>query len=351
MTHDPFAEWAIDEGDYPSAGSAADKLRYLVGYAILAPSSHNTQPWLFRIAGDRLELMADLSRRLPVVDPEDRALVISCGAALAVLLTAMRHFGHAGETELLPDGSDSNSLATVGLGPAHVPTAADNARFGAITRRRTTRLEFEDEALPPGLAEELIGLASGEGAEVAIVTERRSKSAVARLVAKGDRAQFANSDFRAELASWVHSRRSASRDGMSGANFGMPDILSAVGGLVIRTFDMGDGIASKDEEIAAGSPALVLVATAGDAPIDWLRAGMAHIDMLLAVTAAGLTAAYLNQPVEVARLRPALRRAAHASGVPQLLFRIGRAPEIAPAVRRSVESVLAAQSEHELARS
>jgi hypothetical protein len=60
---------------------------------VLAPSGHNTQPWLFNVSGDAVELHADRTRGLPVVDPEDRALVISCGAALFFLRTAIRHFG------------------------------------------------------------------------------------------------------------------------------------------------------------------------------------------------------------------------------------------------------------------
>ena len=120
----------------------------------------------------------------------------------------------------------------------------------------------------------------------------------------------------------------------------MPDALSAVGSLVIRTFDMGNGIAAKDVEIATASPALLVIATAGDAPRDWLAAGMAHADMLLDVAASGWTAAYLNQPVEVDRLRPLLRERAGCRGVPQLLMRIGRGPEVTPAARRPVEEVL-----------
>lgn len=119
--------------------------------------------------------------------------------------------------------------------------------------------------------------------------------------------QFDDPAFRRELGAWVHSRRSATRDGMSGAAFGMPDVLSSVGGLIIRTFDMGNGMGAKDEEIAAGSPALLVLATSDDAPESWLRAGLALSSVLLDVAAAGWTSAYLNQPVETPELRPRLR--------------------------------------------
>ncbi|TFZ03494.1 Acg family FMN-binding oxidoreductase [Ramlibacter rhizophilus] len=339
MARDPEAEWRIDPSDYPASGSAAQRLRFLLRYAILAPSSHNTQPWLFRLAGDELELLADRRRALPVVDPHDRALVISCGAALGLLQVAMRRFGHAGDIELLPPG-DADRLARVRLGPPHAATDTDRLRFEAIAARRTTRKAFASEPLPAGLAEDLHEIARLHGTQAALVTAHEDKAAIAALVARGDRAQFADPSFRRELGAWVHSRRAASRDGISGANFGMPDLMSALGGLVVRTFDMGGGVAAKDEQIATASPALLVVATTQDTPRDWLAAGASHAQMLLAITAAGLTAAYLNQPIEVSELRPALREAAGTAGAPQLLLRLGRGPRIPPAVRRPVAEVL-----------
>ena len=46
----------------------------LVRYATLAASSHNTQPWLFKIEPRRIVILPDLSRRCPAVDPDDHHL-------------------------------------------------------------------------------------------------------------------------------------------------------------------------------------------------------------------------------------------------------------------------------------
>lgn len=63
-------------------GTARQLLHEAIAYAVLAPSSHNTQPWRFQIEGDALLLFADRSRAMPVVDPQHRELIMSCGAAL-----------------------------------------------------------------------------------------------------------------------------------------------------------------------------------------------------------------------------------------------------------------------------
>ena len=84
--------WSVDPSGFPAAGTTADKARFAVNYAILAPSSHNTQPWRFVIIGSELLVSADRTRSLPNIDPFDRELIISCGAALFNLRVALAYF-------------------------------------------------------------------------------------------------------------------------------------------------------------------------------------------------------------------------------------------------------------------
>ena len=63
--------WAVAEADYPQGAGARERVRFLLRYAILAPSGHNTQPWLFRTSGDVVELRACLLYTSP--SPRDRS--------------------------------------------------------------------------------------------------------------------------------------------------------------------------------------------------------------------------------------------------------------------------------------
>src|ERR1700757_1687163 len=85
--------WQVSERDFPATGPIEAQLRFLLNYAVMAPSKHNTQPWLFSIDQNRVELYADRTRVLSVVDANGRELIMSCGAALANLLVALRYFG------------------------------------------------------------------------------------------------------------------------------------------------------------------------------------------------------------------------------------------------------------------
>jgi nitroreductase len=333
--------WSTDKNDFPSQGSDAEQLRFLVSFGVLAPSGHNTQPWLFHVDEDYLDLFADRTRALPVVDPRDRELTISCGAALGHLSLAARYFGREPIIDEYPEPTEPDHLARIRLGPEITSNPADAALFGAISQRRTTRQSFDDRMLPDELCDLCVTAATEKEAELVIVTDPNKRARIGGLVAEGDRIQFADPRFRRELAAWIHSRRAASRDGMSAEGFGMPDILSFAGAALIRTFDIGEGIAAGDhEKIVDGSPTLAVLGTTEDGPRDWLRTGQALSRILLTLTAAGATASYLNQPIEVDGLRTRLREAVALRGMPQLLLRFGFGPKLGPTVRRSVEDVL-----------
>lgn len=141
-------QWSIRAGDFPAHGESADKLTFLLGYAVLAPSGHNTQPWLFAIEGDTVALYADRKQSLRVVDPDHRELAISCGAALLNLWVALRCFGYRDDRyELLPDPSDEDLFARVRLVEGDPPSTYEEWLLPAITAahnesRLTRRARF-----------------------------------------------------------------------------------------------------------------------------------------------------------------------------------------------------------------
>jgi hypothetical protein len=339
-TETPLAPWNVSAG-FPEGGEAAEKLTFLLRYAVLAPSGHNTQPWLFRVEGDTVELHADRTQALAVVDPEDRALVISCGAALFNLRVALRRFGYRDDTyELLPDPDDADLLARIRLVEGESPSPEEEALFEAIPKRRTTRAAYDERDVPNELERELEEEAVQEDVWLHLAPEAERRM-IAELIAEGDRAQMADKRFRRELAAWVHPNRSREKRGMRGYGFGFRDLMSHAGPLVIRTFDIGKGQAAKDRELAERSPLLGVLGTADESPRAWLAAGQAMERILLRACAHGLTSSFLNQPVEVEALRPRLAEAIDRTGSkPQLVMRFGYGPDVEHSPRASVDDVL-----------
>lgn len=114
----------------------------LVALACLAPSAHNTQPVRWRQDGDHLELFADLSRRLPVSDPDDRDLKISCGAAVEGTVLALAAAGKGAKVVWLDAPSDGNLLPFAKVIPTGDPNPADAILAGYVPKRVTFRGGF-----------------------------------------------------------------------------------------------------------------------------------------------------------------------------------------------------------------
>jgi hypothetical protein len=331
--------WDVAPAEVPDGASFGEIARMLLRFAILAPNSHNTQPWRFAIGDSYVDFFADRARRLEVVDPNDRSLVISVAAAIETFSVAAEHFGFESDVQVQPAGGDEPLIASVSLQPSQ-PRSHD--LFAAIPHRRTTRMAFEPRELPGDLLERVRGDAIEKSVELSIVTGDR-RSAIAGLVSRGDVVQLDDVRFRRELASWVRPNNRGACDGMRGYGFGFSDLMSRAGPFVIRTFDSGKMQGAKDRRLVERSPALLVFATPVDAPEHWVATGRVLMRILLRLTAAGATASFLNQPIEIPELRPRLAATVGLSGLPQLLLRCGYGPTVRPEPRRPIEDVLVEQ--------
>ena len=332
----------FSEVDVTPAEWSKPNLRALVELAILAPSSHNTQPWLFRIADGSVEVHADRSRTTPVVDPDNRELTISCGAAIGFLQLAMRASGFEGVVDRTPSMGNSDLLAIVRPGARRALMADDAALIEGMASRHTNRKAFESRPVSGALLALLTESVRQGGAWARIVTDEREKHAIADLVADGDRRQADDPAFRRELAEWIRSNHSRAGDGIPGYSQGIGDLASLAGPWIIRTFDWGNGRAATDRQLAEGSPALIVLGTDDDTREAWVRTGEALAHMLLLATLHGLSASFLNQPIEIPELRDKLADTLDLAGSPQLLLRIGYGPQVPPTPRRDLEDVLLA---------
>lgn len=326
--------------DFPVSGWPVEKLAYLLRYAVQAPSSHNSQPWLFRAAGDLLELRPDRSRQLPVVDPHGRELVMSCATALFHLRTAISHYGYEPLVEVLPDSADPDLLARVGLGAERKPTYAEKLTFWAIAARHTNRHPFDERALPESLLARLERVAEAEGAWLALVSDAGDRRALAKLVAEADRRHFHDRRYRRELGSWVRGRRAPTRDGLPARALGVPRTFSFATPFALRTFNLGGRAAARDVSLAEHAPVLAVVGTTRDDARDWLAAGQALDAVLLEATAAEVSASFLNQPIEIDDLRAQVGALLGVDGYPQALVRLGYGPAVEGTPRRSPRDVL-----------
>jgi hypothetical protein len=347
--------WKVDAADFPTRGSAAEKLQFLVKYAVLAPSKYNAQPWLFEVGRNSLDLICDRNWAFRVTDPQSRELTLSCGAALLHLRLAAQHFGFTALVETFPWPGDRFLLARVRLGSPKVEdasrrftlTAADGPSeeelFRALSKRRTHPGSFGNGAPPDEVLARCCNAATQNGAWLQIVEDVATRQKVAALVAQADHEQIANKAFRRELARWIHPAWGRSKDGVSGSSYGLSgpfNLLTPGLPLLIWTLNLGTLIGAHHRELAEGSPVLAVLGTTDDTPKAWLAAGQALELVLLQATVAGLSASFLNQPLEVENLRSQLCQVIGRHGFPQILLRLGYGRRARHTPRRPADEVL-----------
>lgn len=317
---------------------AVDIMEELITAACRAPSSHNTQPWLFRREGNVIGVYADRSRALPVNDPAGRELTISCGAALFNLQVAAGAAGLSLVVHTFPNSHDVDHLASICL------QAGTPGRYGElgdpIWLRRTHRGRFEPDEPAPEAVSMLNAAAAEHGVVLRWIPPGLEREAVARLVADGDRAQFADQAWRRELASWMRPRHRA--DGLP-----TPMLTGWVIRFVVSHFDMGRRTAHKDAEMLRDAPLVGVLATRGDEPMDWLTAGQALEHVLLVAAARGIMAGYSNQPCQVPHLRQRLQDSVDLDAAAQAVIRIGVPSVNGPMAPRRAASEALATSERE----
>jgi nitroreductase len=310
-------------------------LETLLSYAVLAPSSHNTQPWRFRVEEpSRIRLYADRTRALAVNDPRDRELTMSCGAALETLVLAAREFGFEVDVRVCPDPAEPDCLACLTLTGERWPTDAEASRFVAIRDRQTQRGAFAARAVDPSLVDEIAQAAATEPGVWLVTIPMAWRHRIAALVARGDRQHFGNPQWRAELASWL--RPHGTGDGLR-----LPAVPAWIARPVIRSLDAGRTVGARDAALAEAAPLVAVLGTSGDDPASWVAAGRALQRVLLTAAFHGVQAGFVNQPCQIAALRRQLGHLVGRDGWPQALVRFGhpvRRHRASP--RRPLDAVL-----------
>lgn len=310
--------------------------RELVRLACQAPSIHNTQPWSWVVSDDTLELHAATGRHLKHTDPDGRDLVVSCGAALHQLVVAAAGNGWSCDVERLPVPNNRNHLASVTF-DSHVTDAVDTALLRAIAQRRTDRRQVSSWEVPRARLAQFVDIAAQFGV-VASVQPSGSDTLVRRLLREASELHDADEACRAELLHWT--RPFARDEGVPLRNLLTPS--AAIKGDGTR-FPAGS-LSDDHEESASAHPSWIVLATASDDRLSWLRVGEALDAIWLACTVAGLSVVPFSEPIEVESTRSVLKQdMLNGSCLPQLLIRVGWPPVLSAAVpptpRRPLDEV------------
>lgn len=245
-------------------------------------------------------------------------LILSCGAALHHARVSLAAAGYEPVVHRVDQAGDDRWIARVSIGGTHPVHADDTTAWRSIRRRHTDRRPFQ--ATVPVPATTVAALHAAADAEHAWL-HRVDADQVTYLRAAAVGAQtIERKDVHAEqeLQEWT-GRAPASGDGVSPRTVVAP----AARPVPLRGFGLGGAVMLEpgpgDDRLAE----YLIVVTAGDEPVDWLRAGEATSAVWLTATTLGLAVSPMSEVVEVPGARVLLRSLLHRPGNPQLVLRAG----------------------------
>lgn len=312
-------------------------MRDLIRFATLAPNGHNAQPWLFRAGEKRIEILPDLARCTPVVDPDDHHLFISLGCAGENLSLASAARGRPGNLAF-----DPRADGLIAFDFAHEPPIK-SALFDAIPKRQSTRAEYDGRPVSTADLRTLAAAAIVPGVELILITDRPQIDRVRDLVVSGNDTQMADPAFMRELKSWLRfnpRHAAATGDGLYSAASNSPTLPSWLGPRALDVFLTAKSESEKyARQLQSSSGVAVFVGAQPDRE-HWAFVGRACQRFALQATALGLKHAVINQPVEVPSLRPELAALVGLPGRrPDIVMRSGRGANLPFSARRAAHIV------------
>lgn len=314
---------------------AAPRDRELVRFATLAANSHNTQPWIFSARGDVITIAPDVTRRCPAVDPDDHHLYVSLGCAAENLVLAASTLGWRADPVV-----DADRIV---ITLEEAPPAA-SALAGAIPVRQCTRARYAGTPAAPEILRQLENACREPGVSAILITERAAMAKVADYVLDGNSAQMRDKAFMRELVSWIRFNEAealATMDGLFAPASGNPSLPPWLARPLMNIFFTERGENKKYREQLDSSAGVVVLAADRSDKAHWIAVGRACQRFGLQATALGLKYAFINQPVEVAALRPQFATwLGLGDRRPDIVMRFGTGPNLPRSLRRPPDLVL-----------
>ncbi len=209
--------------------------------ASLAPSGHNTQPWLVRYLEPYHWIIGnDKSKWLPAVDPTQRETILSIGAFIQNIEYAASSLGYSCDWNLLATTNQDDKVIEVKL---IKKGSNNNFDVAKIKTRRTVRSDFLSDVLKQ---EDLKYLIDSEPEFIHYLpnTSKESKFIDEQTIA-ANRLQSYRDSAQQELANWIRfSSEDAGkyRDGLTTASME----IDGFPGWIVRNFYSKDNVMKKD---------------------------------------------------------------------------------------------------------
>ncbi len=304
---------------------AVQKLQHLIHFAIFAPSSHNTQPWLFKVENNRIEITLNLERVLPVSDPQKRQAYLSLGTAVGNIRVAAAHYGYNVEVAYEPSNNGCAVSLIQNEGRLNIPVET-------IFQRHSNRSLYSEQ-VPTDFISTIKNFSDSD-VTVHVIQDEEEKVQTIKVAGAAIEEALDDHDFRHELSHWIKPSLEKYKDGMPGYNLGMPFLISFIFPLALKVFKLGKVQRKSEENTLRHTPAFVVLSSREDNPAAWMKVGQLFEEIALRAEVAGVKTSLFTAPIQIGEYYKDLQKILNTNNRPQMFFRIGYADSVPKATPR-----------------
>ncbi len=317
-----YSAWGIDPKKFPANGTIKAKIAFILRYGILAPSTHNSQPWDIKfIADNKIQIIIKNEKKLPFADPSGRGLAISIGTFLQNIILASRALQVECSSYRY---SSAKSSLTIEFQAKPKATTNGDAVLDAIVARCSNKRAYTSAPIPDSILTATSKLAIQNNATITYIKGDKDLNAIADLY-QASALRFARSNgFIKELKAWMRPNKTSHYDGMPGFVLGLNSLQDRIGRILLgRVQSFNDLTAKKYHPLIKHGPILGVLCTRADNHQAWLSAGIAYEDAAVHFASKGVSTTLLAAIIEDKNGRNSLAKKLGTKLYPQIFFRAG----------------------------
>jgi hypothetical protein len=317
----------IQPNEFYELENLEDKLRFILQYAMLAPSRNNTKPWLFEVSGNQIRIFADLSKRLDQADPYYRELYLSLGCVIANLEIAAEYYELKYSTCIFTGEPINNIVAIVNILPeTNTHNIYPSNLFENISKRYIDRNPYLNKPISQQDIKEIYASIRWiEGVSLHIVDREEIINYLAELTYQAEQEQFENTAYRDEQIKWLTTDHN--HDGLPISFFHLSPINSLIFPFY-KNFNFGEDKIDYDLELIKASPYVGILTSDGNEKSDWITTGVAFQILALNITRLGLAYQPMTAITEEHSAKTKLQEMLRSTKTPQMFFRFGYPAQI-----------------------
>ncbi|MBJ7538043.1 Acg family FMN-binding oxidoreductase [Marinomonas transparens] len=299
--YQPWKSWKTDPLSFPLV---------TVQMAILAANPHNTQPWLFKVHQDSIEIFADRRRHLGSFDPFRREMQIGLGCAIENMTLAAKAHGYDSQVEVIqgalaehPITEGIDKIATVSFTQG---IAENTSLYQAIAHRHTDRNPYDvTKSIPDDMIQAFATECQAHACRLDIFEHGKARQSIDLLMNKATQAIVQDEEMVMDSTRWLRTTDKAiqtHRDGPTLDGAGLSPMIRVLAKIFPDPTPLeGHRIwatATKESHLATAAAIGLISIRHRYSKAENLTVGRLWQRLHLMATVAGLSMHPMNQPVE-----------------------------------------------------